>query len=510
MNEPYDVEISRALKDSAAKSLEGWEFTPAMRARVMERIRTEAAGTAVPDSPPSRRFNSARVVRPLAWVAVAAAAMVIVVKTDLTSLGGSRKASESKAAPAATSAPAPAPAPAMPVESAGPSAEAQPDNAVFSTTNLKSAPQQPATGMGVGTAVPTAAPQQRMLTFELTVPPTDPQKREEVAHALTAPPERRMAPKMALTVSATSNVSGAFPGTGSVLTLTPFGVKAVDASNATVWERPLADLSQHSIVAGDMAGNAAVANGGDLLYLIDRNGELDRTLHASGSIGQLAWSDDGRVAAVEGAKVMVYQAEAGKPLFAVDAAAGSQIDFAPDGLLAVYSQPSPDSRMLTLVDAAGTVVAKAQPAVAGNGLAVTNDSAVVVAGGQAYDRTGKPLWQLPLQTEGLAALGAEQIVAWNAATVMLVSAGNGREYVWKAEWKGDGAGVSRVVPSPDGRFVVIMAPVEDGAVLWAVSADGRQMMTEKLGEAPVDIGVLGNQIALILPNTVEYRTVPEQ
>ncbi|HWI52785.1 MAG TPA: hypothetical protein VNT01_11665 [Symbiobacteriaceae bacterium] len=505
MNEPFDVEISRALKESAARSLEGWEFTPAMRAKVMDRIRTEAADDTALASPPARRFDAARVIRPLAWVAVAAAAMVIAINTDLAGFGGSRKETASAPQVASKSA-APAPAPAAPPTPETVTAAQTKDGPVPAASSEQPAAtaksMAPESGARSADSTVAALTVGRSLAFELTLPGGEAQA--EVAQALVAPPGANG--KLAFTTMAPTNIAGAVSGNGSILTLTPFGVKAVDFEMVTVWERPLADLSHQSLLAVAPDGRAAVANGGDLLYLVNERGELDQTIKAGGAISQVLWSNDGRMAAAVGPKVVVYSAGTSKPQFTADA---GEAAFAPDGVLAVYGGRSDDARLLTLIDPKGAVIARAQPAVAGRGLAVTGGGQVIVAGGQAYDRAGNALWQLPLKTDGIAPAGSDRLVAWDAHTVMLAGSSDGLP-VWKANWNGAGPGIARVVPSPDGRFVAIVAPQADGtAVLWIVGSDGRQILTEKLAQMPVDLSVAGNQVVLILPDTVQYRSLPE-
>lgn len=80
MTEPFDAELSRAVKESAAKSLQGFEFTPEMRAKVLARIQAEESEE--PPKPavqPVRRLHPAPLLRPLSWAALAAAAVLIAV-----------------------------------------------------------------------------------------------------------------------------------------------------------------------------------------------------------------------------------------------------------------------------------------------------------------------------------------------------------------------------------------------------------------------------------------------
>lgn len=506
MNEPFDVEISRALKEGAVKSLEGFEFTPAMRAKVMDRIRSEA-----PEAPPAKRFDVNRAVRPLAWVAVAAAAMVIVINTDLSRLPGFGSAKKSEMKMETASAPAAAPAPPADNMAVAKSAPAEPK----ADSQQPRPTEQQSTGGGnaagttpttTATAVAPKAPEARQVaTIELTAPTAANARSVSDAPLAFAPPAG--SPKMSVAAAAASNIGGAVPQEGEVLTLSPLGVKKVDLNNAVVWDRPLADLTQQSVLATAPDGRAAVANGSNLIYLLNNRGELDLTIHGDATINQVAWSNDGRVASVEAKQVVVYGADSGKALFTVEAGEASQVAFTPDGTLAVYSARTPDTRTLTLLDAKGTEIANAQPAVAGAGLAVTPDGQVVVAGGQAYSRAGDALWQVPFKTEGLAVLG-DRIVAWDAHHVMTVDARTGSQTGWKAEWKGTAA-INRVVTSPDGRYVVITAQAEDGALLWVLDRDGKVLLSEKLPQMPVDVGFAGAQIVLIEEGSVQYRLIPQ-
>lgn len=512
MNEPFDAELSKAFKEGAAKSLEGWEFTPAMRAKVLDQARAEVAEAA--SRPPQRQFRPMDVVRPLTWVAAAAAAFLIV--TNLGHFGGastnSKPMAESKSAAdraaaksaAPTAAPVPATgnavaqkaaadAPAVPYSAASAAPEVA---ATHVETTATSAMTSTAAGMA-DTALPT------VVAMDLTVPAA------KDGEAAMAPPQGAPLKSRALAPTP-ENLSMATNSNGPVVALTPFGLKATNTDGGAAWDRPLADLNRQSLLAQSPDGRAAVANGANLLYLVNQRGELEHTVYGSATIQKLLWSNDGRVAAAEGSNVTVYDGVTGRSTFTVDAGAGADIAFAADGLLAIYGDRPNDPHRLVLLDRVGVATVEVRPAVAGRGLAFAANGAVIVAGGQAYSRVGKSLWQMGIQTDGVAALGADLIVGWNAQMIMAVRASDGK-LVWKADWKGAEPGIRKVAVSPDGRYTAVVAPQEDGgAVLWVLDSTGRLRYSERLGQMPTDVSFVGEQLVLLQPQSVEYRSIPQE
>lgn len=538
MNEPFDVEISRALKKETAESLQGWEFTPAMQAKVMQRIRAEAAsddGTAdAPSAPPARRRNLVEWARPLTYVAAAAAAVVLAVNVNWSGLGVSSKenAATTDSAPVAERAnptPAPVAGNVEPVtttatQSAAPKVQpATVDNAGSGTSGNAGAaspppPTQRSRDVAFALPMPEPAVGAAVLAdgFTALAAPPGPAKmagaheagQPEEPTAPTDPADGGQAQFGIAAIAAVENVSGAVAADGAVFTLTTTGLNYTSADLAVVRDISLEELSGVSTVAVAADGKAAVVGGGNRVYLIDATGKLERTIERTEAVELVRWSDDGRLAVADGKQVVVYAAATGESQFAVTAGPAAEVAFAPDGSLAVYAALPDGTRQVVLVDAKGNEVARQnQPAGAGRGLAVVASGKAVVAGGLAYDPKGASLWALPLATTGVIALGVEGAVGWNDKTILNVNAADGKP-VWQANWEGTGR-ITRVVSSPDGSLMVILAETDEGPVLWVVEAGGAVRLTERLEQMPVEIGLAGDQVVMILPTAVQYRAIPE-
>lgn len=541
MNEPFDVEISRALKKETAESLQGWEFTPAMQAKVMQRIRAEASSddsTAdAPPAPPARRRNLVDWARPLSLVAAAAAAVVLAVNVNWSGLGLGGAASKGSAV-TTDSAPPPEMAKAAPY---GTNAEP----GVKSTKQQAPVPPvQPAPvgSSGSGAAPNTGvanlqAPNERSGDVAFALPMPGPARQEEALadgfRALTAPPGAPGTAKMAggteptdpkeptepaqgdppdfgiAAIAAVENVSGAVADGGAVFTLTTNGLNFTSADMAVVRDISLEELNGASTVTVAADGKAAVVGGGNRVYLISTEGSLERTIQTEGVVERVRWSIDGRLLAVaDGTRVVVYAADTGKAQFEVAAGAGAEMAFTPSGYLAVYAAGTNGPHQLVLMDAKGSEVARLnQPPEAGSGLAVAASGSIVVAGGHAYSATWSSVWALPIATMGVTALGHERIVGWNDKSVLNVNVTDGKP-VWQANWEGTGR-ITRVVASPDGSLMAILAQTEEGPVLWVVEAGGKVRLTERLEQVPVEIGLAGDQVVMILPTAVQYRAIPE-
>jgi hypothetical protein len=531
VNEPFDVEISRALKKETAESLQGWEFTPAMQAKVMQRIRAEATSdddaADAPSASPARQRNWAERARPLSWVAAAAAAVVLAVNINWSGFGmGGSALKESAATPdvpsleAATSSPANANAQVVAPASAQ----------VTDTTPKPDA--QPATGdtSGSGTQANAGiasiqAPTQRSreMAFALPAPAARQESLADGVATLAAPPSAKMAitpeqvtdpadgtgPEVgiAFTAAAVENVSGAVTNAGSVFTLTNYGLTFTSADMATVQEISLEGLSGASVVTVAADGNAAVVGAEGRVYLIGADNQLKRTIAGEAAIERVGWSNNGLLAVADGKRVVVYAADTGEAKFEIAASPGAEVAFAPDGTLAVYVKDQAGAPLLTLTDAKGSEIARQQPAEAGSGLEIAAGGKVIVAGGHAYDAAGNSLWAMPLTPVGVTALGSDRVVGWNDQTVLTVGAADGVK-VWQANWEGTGR-ITRVVPAPDGSLMTILAETDDGPVLWVVEAGGKVRLTERLEQMPVELGLVGNQVVMILPTAVQYRAIPE-
>lgn len=521
MSESYDVELSRALKESAAKELDGWEFSPAMRAQVLERIRAEEAGQPSPAAPAPRRFNPAPVLRPLAWVAVAAAAVLVVVNVGVPKFGMSTKQEAST-----TSAPSPAVAPSTPPTDG---------QGVASTANTKDAPGPVAPAGSEGQAKKTASnepaqppapdqkalaqgpaqPDQTAMKFA-TATAVHPVVTLEMPMSLASAPEATgpagalEGPKgkgvMGIAAAPPQNV--AMASGAQLVTVTTVGVQQLNADGSPAWMQPVPDLNPLGTVAVAADGRVAVSNGGNGLTILDHTGASLRTIAATAAVSHLAWSADGRLASVEGSLVFVYDTATGKPAFFVDAGINPALAFLPDGALATYGDLPNDPDLLAVTDRKGAILLEARPTTGGHGLAVTDGGKVLVAGGQAYDRAGQPLWTVPLVPAGLASLGSDKVVAWNAHTVLVLDGRDGHT-VLEASWKGAGRGVQKVVPSADGKHVAILAQTDEGPVVWVLNTAGAVTYTEKLASTPVDLALTGSHLVIMLEDSVLMRELPQ-
>ncbi|HYG60569.1 MAG TPA: hypothetical protein VD902_21055, partial [Symbiobacteriaceae bacterium] len=326
MNESFDQELTRAFKESTAKSLQGWEFTPAMRSRVLERIRQEETAAPAPTEPPVTGFRPQRIIRPLSWVAVAAAAVLVVF--NLGPSIGSKKSE----APQLTMSSAPAQEPGM--RSAMKSAPGAPET--------ESAAQQADAASGEGAAS----------TAEATVTAIPPAENVRLAPmnvtvvALTAPasdvgprtgaPEGPGEGKMSVAAAGSVlNLAISAPADGPVVTLTAEGVKVLSSDDTVLWEQSVANLDPaSSVLAAAPDGLVAVGNGGNELHLFGAGGTTDQTVLATANIERLAWSADGRVASAEGAMTVVYNGRNGRQEFSVEAGSEADLAWAPDGVLA--------------------------------------------------------------------------------------------------------------------------------------------------------------------------------
>ncbi|HLN61814.1 MAG TPA: hypothetical protein VK464_09705, partial [Symbiobacteriaceae bacterium] len=401
MSESYDVELSRALKESAAKELGGWEFSPAMRAQVLERIRAEEAGRPAPAAPAPRRFNPAPVLRPLAWVAVAAAAVLVVGNVGLPKPGMSKQEAATTGAPAPTVAPATAPNDGQGVastldtkeapSSAAPAgSEGQAKKAASNEPAQVPAPDQTALAQG-------PAPDQTAMKFSIASA-AHPVVTLEMPMSLASAPEATGSavasegPKgkgvMSMTAVPPQNV--AMASGAQFVTVTTAGVQQLNADGSPAWMQPVPDLNLLGTVAVAADGRVAVSNGGNGLTILDQTGASLRTIAASAAVSHLAWSADGRLASVEGSLVFVYDTATGKPAFFVDAGINPALAFLPDGALATYGDLPNDPGLLAVTDRKGAILLEARPTTGGHGLAVTDGGKVLVAGGQAYDRAGQP------------------------------------------------------------------------------------------------------------------------
>jgi hypothetical protein len=504
VSESYDAELSRALKESAAKELGGWEFTPAMRAKVLEQIRVQESGQSAPAAPAPRRFVPALVLRPLAWVAVAAAAFAVVLNVGIPGASKKEAAQAPAAAPSEMAATTPEPRFADTSGTAGQGGPVQATSALQPGGETGIAPvQQGGKFKAPGIASVAIAPN----AVELTLPV------DGVAIAVAPPAEE---PGIAaidhgntsMTLMAAMPRNVALASGSPLVALTEGAVQQLNADGVPVWEQPLENLTDTSAVALAPDGRVAVANGAAELTVLTASGEHQRTLKTSAAAGSLLWSPDGRLAAAEGELVFVYNTATGKREFFVAAGTPADMAFLADGSLATFGGQVGDPATLVVVDQKGAVLAERVSDTGGRGLAVTVGGSIIVAGGRAYDMAGNPLWKLSIVPMGVAALGSDMVAAWDAETVAVLNGHDG-SLVLEASWKGGGQGVRRVIPSADGRYLAILAETEQGPVVWVVDGSGAQVYAEKLGETPVDLALSGNRLMIMLAHSLVVRDLPQ-
>ncbi|HYG58909.1 MAG TPA: PQQ-binding-like beta-propeller repeat protein, partial [Symbiobacteriaceae bacterium] len=145
----------------------------------------------------------------------------------------------------------------------------------------------------------------------------------------------------------------------------------------------------------------------------------------------------------------------------------------------------------------------------GRGIAFLHGGGVVVAGNTAFDRSGGNLWPVPLEPAGLAAAGDDALVAWDGHQVVLQEARSG-QLLLRADLNVPGASITRVVPSPDGRLLAVVGSNPDGdSVVWVMDRSGRILWTERFRETPTGMAFAGDQLVIMLPHKVKFRTIPQ-
>lgn len=463
MNEPFDAELSKAFKDSA-KSLQGWEFTPQMRQKVLERVRAEEQASPASTERPARRSGpTTNLVRPLSWVAVAAAAAFLVMKIDVGGFGmGSSKSSDKMEVASAP----------MADQKAAPGAGIAAEDTSRMGIAAAKAPQE---GHVIALTLPA----------ELTIQKT----------AKDAAPPSLMAAQTSITLS--NAVTG-----GPVVELNSRGARAVDPSGRQLWERPLAGVSERSLLAVAPSGHTAVTAGADL-HILDAQGNIKHTVRLGGEPKDLAWSRDGLLAVSDEQAVNVYKD--GAVQFTKSGPQGADVAFNAAGELAVYGAES-GTMAVRLYDRAGQEVMAAKPAAEGSGLVATE--AAVVAGAQAYSRQGQPIWGLSNRPEGIVAMDPTPLlVAWDAASVTAVDGADG-QVRWRAVWDDIGLELKLAVPSADGLYVAILAGGESGGAVWVLDLSGQIILAEKLSAAPASAALSDGHLLLLMPGGIETRKLP--
>ncbi|MDB4895919.1 MAG: hypothetical protein JWN15_2181 [Firmicutes bacterium] len=546
MSEHFDTELARAVKESAAKSLKGWEFTPAMQRSVLERIEHAATGI-VPGARPSRRFDPMRAVRPLAWTAVAAATLLVVVNTRVGERGLIRKsvpdAGTAQSAPAAPVAKAIDPAGNGPQPSATPPTANGPGNAPEGTqgaspgstgsggpatqqgtaqpdqraeSNSPAQPKQPhlfsQPAGGAGTTTPPTAPDQ--MGFATVPGESDPKAPQALSGAyggdkvaLEVPPQAprgNQNPPAGVPATAPSDTLHVVAVGSRVVELSRSGVRVIAADGAQAWAYPLTGAADTSLLA--VAGDGSVAvTIADKVHVLSPDGKLLRVLEPAGNVTALAWGTGGRLAIAAGSVVTVIRPATATAEFHTEVIGQPELSFSPDGTLAVLGEGK-SGRQLLIYGKGGALAAQVQQG-RSNGRGLVFTPGAVVAGSQAYGLLGRPLWQTPFVPEGLALAGTDLIMARKADAVVALRAADGVA-VWQATWSGSGQGLRRVVTAPDGRFVSVLGSTGDGWVYWVLDHKGKVLYAERLPEEPSDMAFVGERLMLLMSSGPEFRAFP--
>lgn len=511
MSDRFDADLKKALKESMAQSLEGWEFTPAMRQAVLKRLEEEEA--VAPQAPAPLRQAPARkttYTRPAMWVAVAAAAFILAINMNKFSGVSNQEAeapSESKtmaasgaAAPKAAkpggaanelqSAAIPGGTGGSPESSTiannahdagGAAAEnAAPSTAEERATALAAPAEQPADSKAQ-IAAPASPPAPARL--HLLVPGASPRAIQPMGKvtSLAAPPEMLAIARVGSNVAVSNRE----------------GLQFLDATGKEIWQQRLPEGRGPLLVANGKIATAA----GSHFYLFSTEGKQEVRLALPGAPEALAVSPDGRVAAVVSNKLFVY---AGSNLqIQADNADPTGLAFGPDGSLAALI-----SGKLTLFGRDGSRLWQADLKGLGLGIAFAAGGDVIVAGGQAFNRAGQLLWEEPsFRVQSLTTLGPDgPVVLWEAGQTLTLRRPQDGAEIWTAEH--GGRQTLGVATSDAADEMAILASVDDTAVVWVLDKGGGLRYSERLQAQPAGVALEGDTLFLLMPGGVETRAIP--
>jgi|GEM_PF-3436625 len=494
MSDRFEQELRQALKGSTAKSLEGWEFSPAMRQAVLKRIseeEEEESPVQGPSPAPLRRTRRA-IPQPVLWVAAAAAAFALVLNIDWNPPVQSAK--EAPQAPMAASTTMEAPS-----EATGAAPEEKAENQAGVPESAATFKAQDATGTGQATALTDS------FHAAATMPPNPARMILTVpaGAGLKAGPRSVDGGKVGLLAAMPSQVSNLdlapLPG-GDLLQLTTVSLRQVDVAGNIRWEQPLSESPMLLSNAGSMTAVAA----GQTVHLYSQAGQPEGILALTGPVYGLQVSRDNRVAVAAGDSVQVYSGP--KLEFSTGPVSDATTTFAADGALAVLGREG-EKRSLTLYGRDGAKLSQNSLSGEGMGLVFADQGQVVVAGGEAFHRSGQPLWRAPIVPNGAVGLGESgSVLLWDLHLVTLVNAQDGSER-WSAEFT---AGeIISVVASSSGDQVAILGSSPEGMVVWVLAQDGGQRFAELLPEGPADLAVEGDQLVLLMPAGLESRSLSQ-
>lgn len=502
MSDRFDAELKKALNESTSQSLAGWEFTPSMRQAVLKRIAEEKAAPPAPaPTTPVRRVSP----RSYAWAAAAAAAFVVGINV-ISNLNRTGDFAEHSASPSPIAASVPpkeakreVPAQAGSTENAPTEAikgglGAGPANAQASGAESGSKPEMAAATTGQAHAladrtaaapVPAAPARIHLVLPEsnsvaMKAAPNHEQSAGIAAFTAPAPP-----PSAMVRVGANNAVR------------TPEAVQFFDAWGVQLWEKQLPE-GWGPVSAWN--GQVATTSGSDL-YLFDAAGQQVRRQNIGGA-ELFAIGPDGRVAAVTGSTLSVYDAT--KRLFQAEGVTQNGLAFGPDGTLAVVMAEA-DGPYLQLFGRDGSPLSRAKLNGWGMGIAFAGD--VVVVGGEAFHRSGQPLWQTPFPAQQSFTLGPDgPVVAHDGGqSISLLRAADGTE-IWTAQHPG--LQTIAFASSDAGDRLAVVAALDDGAAVWVLDQAGGLLLSERLPEVPSSVAVEGDRLYLLMAGGLQNRALP--
>lgn len=504
MSDRFDADLKKVLKESTAKSLEGWEFTSSMRQTVLKRIAEEGEEESQPPAQPVPLRRPRQVAaHPALWVAAAAAAFVVAVNMMNIDMGlGGNAAKKENAAPMAATSQSPqenvqesAPPEDTAVSSGGVAekptgsksadpAQSQGAVAMKATLSTESKNEGLADTAAVGPAAPARIHLQmpEVQTAALAV-----QVKDGAGIAAMAVPVERLA---MVRVGMNAAVR------------TQRTVQFLDAEGAMVREQELPEG------AGQMLAwnGQIVTTGGRELVFFSTAGEVQRNLTLPATPDGFAVSPDGRVAALLSTALQVYD---GTTLqFEVPGALPLAFAFGPDGSLAAVVRES-DGAYLKLFGQNGSSLWRAKLSVGGTGITFAAGGDVILVGGEAFHRSGQPLWRAPLPAQDVFTLGPDGPVVVRDAqqTISLLRPADGTE-IWTVQHPGRQTIYTAI--SDDAELLAIVASVDEVAAVWVLDRAGGLRYSERLTVQPSGVAVEGETLFLLTPEAVETRALPSR
>lgn len=500
MNDEIDRELGRAIKEASAKELQGWEFTPAMRRAVHQRLAEQAIPVA--EAKPTRSPRPG-LIRGVAWVAVSAAALAIAFNLR-GSFGPFSAADKQESHPSEIAALTEEKAADPPKAKTGAPPNTEPVASNLLMTNQGAGPKT-----DVHPDPPPVPPPAEIRSTDVEspgdqgTPPPEPGKADarmtltvkEVALHQPAAVERGN-PKQEhgfgiMTVPATPEVFDLLPPTVSApaRAVASAGLVVYDEAGNIVREEPVAGNAAESPVAVAADGRVAVGTRKEV-HLFDASGKAVQSLSLPSEVGTMAWSADGRLAVADQSGVAIYRG--GQQQARLNDQPHARLCYTADGGLAVLSE-SAAGRNLRLFAPDGSPLASVPVTGAGQGLAAAGE--VVVVGGQAFHPDGRLAWEAPLEPVGVVALGPDgPVAAWDGSQVVLLepAAGHG---LWKAEYT---AGqILKVVPSTDGQFLAILGSGGEGGAAWVLDTAGEERFAISFQSLPVDLEVANGSLLVV-------------